>query len=371
MITIVHIITGLGNGGAEMMLYKLLSKIDRKKYNIEVISLTDKGIMGPKMEELGIIVHELNLNKKFAIIANIKKGIKLTKRKDIIQSWMYHADLFATIISIFVKPKKLIWGIRRSNLEKDKNKKLTLLIVKINSYLSKFRIVDKIVSCSQEATNIHKIYGYSKDKIITIPNGFSIEKYKLIDNARYKIQNELKIDDKKLILSIVGRWDILKDHKNALDALKILKRKRNDFIMIFCGTQMDENNKELVKLIRDKKLENIVKLLGRREDIPNIMSATDIYISSSSGEGFSNVIGEAMACETFCIVTDVGDSSYIVGHTGETIPRENPEELSKKIDEVMNMDDKIRREFAKKARERIIKNFEIKKIVSLYEKLYI
>lgn len=367
---IIHIITGLGNGGAEMMLFKLLENTKNNKSKIEVISMMDEGIMGEKIEKLGIKVHTLNMNRGIPNLSGIKKAKKICENANIIQSWMYHADLFSFIVSLFVKPQKLIWGIRRSNLEKDKNKKSTLLIAKINSFLSN-RVVNKIVSCSKIATEVHSDYGYCKEKIVTIPNGFSLEKYKYFKEAKEKIIDELKINKNNKILTLVGRWNILKDHNNCLEALKILKEKRDDFTMIFCGTGVDPTNKELVRMIKEKKLENNVIILGRRKDIPNIMSATDIYISSSSGEGFPNVVGEAMACECPCIVTDVGDSAYIVGDTGIVIPRQNSELLAKGIDKLLNLKEIERKELGKLARQRIMDNFEISKVVSLYEKLYI
>lgn len=368
MIKIVHIITGLGNGGAEMMLYKLLENIDKSKYDIKVISMMDIGITGKKIEKLGIKVYTLNMRRGLPNLKGLKKAIKLCNNVDIIQSWMYHADLFAFIVAKFCKPKKLIWGIRRSNLEKDKNKKMTILIAKINSKLSKY--VDNIVSCSITATEVHKNFGFDKNKICTIPNGFSIEKFYYIKTAKEELCKELSISKDKKILSLVGRWEILKDHENCLKALKILNQKRNDFVLLLCGTGINKENIKLVNMIRENKLENKVYLMDQREDIPKIMSATDVYISSSSGEGFPNVIGEAMACEAICAVTDVGDSSYIVGNTGIVVPRKEPRLLFEAIEKILNYSKEEKLTKKKLARQRIVENFEISAIVKKYSKLY-
>lgn len=365
---IVHIITGLNNGGAEMMLYKLLEGVDKKKYKIEVISMMDKGIMGPKIEKQGIKVYTLDMKQGIPNIKSILKAIKICNDVDFIQSWMYHADLFSFIIGKIFMNKKVIWGIRRSNLEKGKNKKSLLMIAKINSFLSRF--VDNIISCSIEAKKTHIDYGFSKNKIDVIPNGFSLEKYSYNKYAKENILEELKMEEEKIILSVVGRWNILKDHKNVLDSLVILKQKYQNLIMVFAGTDMDKSNEELMNLIKERKLENEVYLLGRRDDIPNIMSATDIYVSSSSGEGFPNVIGEAMACKTPCVVTDVGDSAYIVGETGVVVPRQNPKQLANGIEKLLDLNFKEREKLGEEARQRISNNFEISKIIKMYIKLY-
>lgn len=368
-IKIVYIITGLGNGGAEMMLFKLIEGLNKVKYEIEVISLLDKGIMGEKLEKLGIKVYELKINKFLFFLLSLKKGIKICKNKDIIQSWMYHADLYALIISFFTHPKKLIWGIRRSDIEISKIKVKTFIIMKINSYFSKY--VNIIISCSVRAKETHIKYGYKKDKIKIIPNGFPIDKYYFIKSAREKIEKELKIDSSKKIVSLVGRWNILKDYKNCLKAIKNVEKEIEDIVLILCGTGINYKNKELVNLIEEINLGGKVFLLDRREDIPEIMSATDVYISSSKGEGFPNVIGEAMACESICVVTDVGDSAYIVGEAGIVVRKENSDELGEAIKKVLNFS-KAKKEYMKKSsRERIINNFEISKIINEYEKNYI
>lgn len=364
---IVHIIVGLNNGGAEMMLYKLLKYTDKEKYECSVISMMNEGIMGERIKKIGIPVYCLNMKRGIPSVQAIIKALGICKDKDIIQTWMYHADLLGFIISKILK-KKIIWGIRRSNLEKDKNKKSTLLIAKINSYLSKW--TDSIISCSIIAKETHIKYGYSSEKVNVIPNGFELEKFKYIENSKKILEREFPTLKNKLIFSLVARYEILKDHKTCIEAIKIIKEKyTKNFRLLLCGTNINEKNLDLMKLIEVNGVQDNVLLLDRRDDIPIIMSATDIYISSSSGEGFPNVIGEAMACETPCVVTDVGDSAYIVGDTGKVIKRKAPMELAEKI--IKFIEEKEYLLNRKKCRERIIENFEIKRIVIEYEKIYI
>lgn len=365
-IKIVHIIVGLNNGGAEMMLYKLLKYMDKEKYECSVISMMDEGIMGERIKKLGIPVRCLNMKRGIPSIQAVIKTLRICKNKDIIQTWMYHADLLGFIVSKILK-NKIIWGIHHSNLEKNKNKKSTLLIAKINSYLSRW--TDGIVSCSIVAKEKHIEYGYYREKINIIPNGFELDKFKYIENSKKILEKEFPILKDKLIFALVARYEILKDHKTCFEAMKIIKeRYSKNFILLLCGTNINKNNLELIKLIEENKIQENILLLDRREDIPIIMSATDIYISSSLGEAFPNVIGEAMACETPCIVTDVGDSAYIVGNTGEIVERQVPEQLAEKI--ISFIEEKKYLTNRKLCRERVLKNFEINKIVEEYESLY-
>ncbi|MCK9443842.1 MAG: glycosyltransferase [Tissierellaceae bacterium] len=360
---IVHIITGLGSGGAEHMLYKLLKYSDREKYYHEVLSLTDTGIYGNKIEDLGIKVHCLNLNRG-NLISSVLEARDIVKRFDIVDTWLYHADMFGFIISKLLLRKKLIWNIRHSNLDKDANKPRTLKIVKINSILSKY--VDLITYNSSKAFENHMLFGYMDKNSIIIPNGFELNKFKFSRDDRLRIREELGFKEDKVMIT-VGRWDIQKDYYTLLKALNELKKQNVKFKMIMVGTNLDYENYELVTLIDTYNLKDNVILLGRRNDIPALLSAADVYVSSSLGESFSNAIGEAMACELPCIVTDVGDSKLMVGDTGRVVKVRDYISMSKELINFINKSDTDRN---MTARSRVIDNYEIRKISKVFQENY-
>src|SRR5699024_11044651 len=158
-INITHIITGLNMGGAETMLYKLLKYGNRDKYTFKVISMMNEGVYGEKIKGLGIQVISLNMKQGRPSLKGFIKAKKAIRNTDIIQTWMYHADLFGYLLYKTSKVKKLIWGIRRNNLDTSLNKKSTIYIAKLNSLLSKR--VDTVVSCSLKAKETHLDFGYS------------------------------------------------------------------------------------------------------------------------------------------------------------------------------------------------------------------
>lgn len=361
---IVHIITGLGSGGAEHMLYKLLKYSDREKYYHEVISLLDNGVYGKKIEDLGIKVYCLNLNKK-NVFSSILRARRICKNFDIVDTWLYHADIFGFLIAKVLLRKKLIWNIRHSNLNKDANKPLNLKIVKINSVLSKY--VNLITYNSNKALENHIKFGYANNNSTVIPNGFELDRFKFSMEDRLRIRQELGLKEDKVIIT-VGRWDIQKDYYTLLKALNELKKQNVKFKMIMVGTNLDYENDELVTLIDSYNLKDNVILLGRRNDIPALLSAADIYVSSSLGESFSNAIGEAMACGLPCIVTDVGDSKLIVGDMGLVVEPRDYESLANALIKVHNRKNSER--LRKLRRCWISNNFSIEKIVREYEMLY-
>jgi glycosyltransferase involved in cell wall biosynthesis len=367
-IKITHVITGLNMGGAETMLYKLLKHINKDKYDINVISMMDDGVYGEKIRDLGFEVICLDMKQGIPSIKGFNKAKRYIEKTNIIQTWMYHADLFGYMLYKFSKVKKLIWGIRRSNLDPKLNKKSTIMIAKINARLSKK--VNTVVSCSIKAKEVHEEFGYSDRNLLVIPNGFELEQFSKDATAKLKLGKAMGIKSDIPFVVHVGRWNVLKDYENLIKALHEVKRLGIKFHAVLVGTNINKENQELVKLVKEFDLGNNISLLGRRDDIPTIMAGADVFTSSSSGEGFPNVIGEAMACETPCVVTDVGDSAYIVGDTGKIVPSKDPISLSDGIIDLLNLPERQREYLGSLARQRVVENFDIHKVTKQFEELY-
>lgn len=363
MINIVHVITGLGRGGAEGMLYKLLKYSDRDRFNHEVILLTNEGSYGKEIQRMGYEVHCLEISIK-NMFSSLVKARNICKKADLINTWLYHADLIGFIVAKLLLRKKLIWNIRHSNLDKNVIKPTTLKIVKLNAFLSKY--VDCITFNSYDALDNHLQMGYSNKNTKIFPNGFEVDIFKFNINAREKIRQEYGLGENKVLIT-VGRWNIFKDYYTLLRALSELKKHNDKFKMLMVGADLTNSNSELTALIDRLDLKDNIILLGRRIDIPELLSAADIYISSSLGESFSNAIGEAMACELPCVVTDVGDSKLIVGDTGKVVPAKDFISLSKVLIGYLENSD-FSRNIA--ARNRIIDKYEIKKVTRMFEDNY-
>lgn len=370
---ITHIITGLGNGGAEGMLVKLLKNFDYSKFEINVISITKNDYYFETIIKMGVDVQIYDLNK--SPLTNLIKTIRACSKSNIIQTWMYHADFVGFLIKIFYKNKKVIWGIRQAEISFVKNdnslhlKFRTRLLAKINARLSKY--IDQIVSCSEKAVIEHKELGYECKNMLVIPNGFETMLFKRDQSAKEELFNQIGIANKSMITILnVGRWNIRKDHHGFLDAIYILKQCKVDFKVIMCGKNIDYNNKELVNKIEILELTNKIYLLGERSDMPFIMSCGDIYVSASVSEGFPNVICEAMLCENYCVVTDAGDSKLIIGSHGKVVSPRNSEELALAIKSTLEMETLMRKVEAKKGKQKIEALYSIQSITKSFEKLY-
>lgn len=364
---VLHIITGLGSGGAEGMLYKVLKNPSDRNIYHEVVSLKDAGVYGTKIMDLGINVHCLNINRNNFLI-NLFQLVKMSKSFDVIDTWLYHADFIGLIVGKLFSNKKLIWNIRHSNLDKNVNKKSTLKVVKINSKLSRF--VDIITYNSNKAKIVHEQNNYSGKYSMQIPNGFELSDFYFDSDSRESLRNDLVISDIMYVFITVGRWDAQKDYLTLLKSLKELNDTgyQDKYKLLMVGTNLDTKNIELENILSELELskEN-VKLLGRKDNIYRYLSCADAYISSSVGESFSNSIGEAMACELNCIVTDVGDSAIIVGDTGVVIQPKDYYSLASQMSKFIDVPIQERN---KDARTRVETKYNILDVAKKYEKNY-
>lgn len=369
---IVYVTTGLSMGGAEVMLYNLLSNINRDRFNPIVISLMNKGVFGEQIEQLDIPVYSVGMLSGKLSVASARRMIELIKQAqpDLIQGWMYHGNLAAQFFN-FIAGRKIpvLWSIHHSLHSISSEKPLTQGIIRFGSWSSKY--ISKVAYVSEKSQAQHQKIGYSKANSCLVPNGFDTSKFKPNSEVRHKFRQELNISDDIFLIGSQARYHPMKDHANFLKAAKILLAECPETRFVMIGTNVDYENQTLTDLIAELGIGDRVHLLGQRRDIPQITPALDILTSSSAfGEAFPLVIGEAMSCGVPCVVTDIGDSAWIVGDTGKVVPPKNPTALATAWQEMINLDPSARANLGKSARSRIVEKFSLDTIVEQYENLY-
>ncbi len=369
---IVYIITGLQTGGAENMLYKLLSGMNREIFSPVVISLIDRGTVGDRIESLGVPIHTIEMNPGVPTLAQAWKLIQIVRQiqPDLIQGWMYHGNIAALIAQLFCSKKiPVLWGIRCSVYSLDTQKRMTTSIIRLCAALSRF--ASKIIFVSQIAKHQHESLGYSSEKSCVIPNGFDTSFFAPSREARLIFRSELGLPKTSFLIGLIGRYHPMKDHANFIYAASLLLKIYPDIHFILVGTNLDKENKVLNNLIDELRINQHIHLLGERSDIYRITPALDIAASASAyGEGFPNVIGEAMSCGVPCVVTDIGDSAWIVGDTGKVVSPKNSQLLANAFKDLIDLGDQGRKTLGKAARERVINLFSLDSVVHQYESLY-
>jgi glycosyltransferase involved in cell wall biosynthesis len=363
---VVHIITGLNDGGAEGALYRLCCADKNTQHT--VISIMGQGKYGPLLAVEGVSVVTLDMAQGRVTLKGIFKLWRTLRRlkPDVVQTWLYHADLIGGVIARLAGVRRVFWGIRHSNLTPGTVKRSTIIIAKICARLSKV-VPYKIISCSKEGVRAHTAIGYSPDRFLVIPNGYDLAKFQPQLRTASEVRRALSVPKNKIVLGMVGRFDPQKDHYNLLNALSTLDFEFN-VVCLLVGTGMDESNANLMQLIQQADCSARVQLLGRRTDIPAIMSMLDIHVLSSLGEAFPNVLAEAMACGTPCITTDVGNAALIVGDTGWVVAPQDSALLSDALRTAIRAKDNEEswRKRCLAAQKRIEENFSIETMVNSY-----
>ena len=297
-------------------------------------------------------------------------------RPDVVQSWMYHADLVGGVVARLAGIKSICWGIRNCpdlrRMQDGEKKSFPVNIIKLCALLSSY-IPARIVCCSAKAVSLHETIGYAREKITVIPNGYALDRYRPDVASRAAIRKTLALEPNELVIGMVARFHQQKDHHNLIQALSILAKRDRKFVALLVGDEITSDNTRLMDWIRAAGLESSIRLLGPRGDVPSVMNALDIHVLSSYREGFPNVLAEAMSCGTPCVATDAGDAALIVGQTGWVVEHSNAEALANALDTAIAEYTGERDKWTArqtKCRQRIIENFTLEKMVLSFRQVW-
>jgi glycosyltransferase involved in cell wall biosynthesis len=368
---LLHIITGLAKGGAEAMFYKLLSRLDKDRFEVSVISLTEKGTFGNALEELEVPVFSLGLMTPWLNPLLFWQLIRLTRsfKPDLIHGWMYHGNIAALATST-VTPGSIpvVWNIFHTPTDLRLEKRMTAFLIRLGARLS--TRTARIIYDSRAGALRHETLGYAKEKTVVIPNGFDCDHFAPSKSARLTLRKSLGLKEQATLIGLIGRYHPAKDFNNFIKAASLLAKKKDDVYFVLVGREVDKSNVELMQLIQQAMVEEKTYLLGERLDINEIVAGLDILTSSSCSESFSNVIGEAMACGVPCVVTDVGDSAWLVGETGVVVKPRNPEALASGWEKLLELKFEERRKVGLRARQRVMEHFSLETVVGTYKQVY-
>jgi glycosyltransferase involved in cell wall biosynthesis len=370
---ILHVISGLGVGGAETALLRLLERLDRSRFRCTVVSMTSVGVIGEQIGRLGLPVHALGMRRGSPDPRYLAPLVRLVRRErpQIVHTWMYHADLLGGLAARLGGCRRVVWGIRHTNLRFGSDRPTTILVARLNALLSR-SVPAKIVCNSEASRRVHTRMGYAASKLMVIPNGFDLEAFRPDPVAREQVRQELGIPPEAPLAGSIARFHPQKDHRTLVKALARINSAMPEVRALLAGEGVTLENAQLAGWIRSAGLEGSVYLLGRRSDTPRLLAALDVFcLSSSHGESFPQVVGEAMACGVPCVVTDVGDAAEIVGEAGLVVAPGRPEALEHGVEVILRLRPEERRRMAERARKRVGERYGIASVVTRYQDLYV
>jgi glycosyltransferase involved in cell wall biosynthesis len=368
MITIVHLITGLETGGAERVLSHLVALTDRDRFRSVVVSIRNPGKMSEAVNRAGVELRTLGIRRGmpdprglFRLDRVLRRG-----RPEILQTWLYHADFLGLLARRLGRIPHLIWNIRCSDAS------LSPADIALRRLLARSsRTPDAVVVNARAGRRFHEQIGYRPRRWELIPNGFDANEFRPDRQARRRIRAEFGIGEGMIVIGLPARYHPMKDHNTFLDAAAMLATNLPEVRFALLGAGIEPANRVLAKAIAGREIADRVLLFGERGDMGEMYAAFDIAtLSSAFGEGFPNVLGEAMASALPCVATDSGDAAELLGRTGIVVPPGDPQALAAAWRQLIDAGAEGRRLLGDQARERIVREYCIGATVARYEALY-
>lgn len=286
-------ITGLGMGGAEKIVCELADKLYEIGHEVNIVYFTGEIVRKPLNEKINIYKIPLNLN--ISIFNTLYEVIRLVDKlnPDVIHAHMFHANLIARYVKIFRKNIRIICS-SHSNYEGGK--------LRMAIYALTENLCDIHTNVSNNASQVLMRAGaVKKKKITTVYNGIDVDKYKFDPELRGSTRQKLNFDDDVKVIMTIGRIDTPKDYPTLLKAFKIVKEQKDKTILLIVGD--GPKRQEIEELSNTLGLRESVRFLGLRKDIPDLLNACDLFVSSSAWEGFGIAILEAMLCQRPIVAT--------------------------------------------------------------------
>lgn len=365
---ILHVITGLGVGGAEMMLHRLIVCEGVGGYKHVVAALDPAGEMRERFLEAGVEL--IIFDFKHAPVKELFRLATLIRRLKpaIVQTWLYHADLLGGVAARLAGHKKIIWGIRTTDVAKGGSRS-TVLVRWVCARLSHW-VPHTIVCAAEAARRTHASLGYCVKRMVFIPNGFDMSRLQTDGAQASALRQAFGLGPHELLIGSLGRFNPAKDQHNFVRAAGVLAAEHAHLRFMLVGRDCDVNNTELVQWIADMGLADRFVLLGERSDVPACLAAMDVFVLSSRTEGFPNALAEAMAMGRPCVTTDVGDAAFVLGECGVIVPAESTLALAQGLNKLLSISPRQRAEMGDKARARIAQEFSMEKSAHLFADVY-
>lgn len=370
--SIEHVTTSLDLGGAQAMLGKLVanpSSAGTIRHNI--VSLVNPGSFTPPTEHAKC--HSLGMTRGIPNPMRLQGLVRITReiRPDVLQGWMYHGNLAATLAGIAGRGSlPILWNVRHSLADPKVESRSTRALLALSARLS--RTTAAIIYNSHAAARQHEAIGFASERSLYIPNGFDCIRYRPDRDRRELVRSLFGIAGETTLIAMVARFHPMKDHTMLIRAVGRARQLGHDLHLLLVGTDLDAPPAVITDAIKDATLPpDRVTLAGERSDVADWLPGLDILaLSSAWGEAFPNILGEAMACGVPCIATNVGDTSSILGESGLIVPPRDAEAMAFALAELASIDREARFRRGDAGRERVLREFEIGKVVRQYHSLY-
>jgi glycosyltransferase involved in cell wall biosynthesis len=339
------------------------------RYRHAVVSLTELGRVGSQLRAQGVSVDALGLRSLWSaprVLYQLFRQVRRT-HPQIVQTWMYHADLLGGIAARLGGVRNVVWGIRSSAPLRARS--LSNMTARACALTSRW--IPAVVVCNAEAGRAaHVALGYAEDKMVVIPNGCDLRRFATSPERRAAARNRLGFSVDDIVIGTIGRFDPHKDYPTFIRAAREVLGMDRRVRIVMAGRSLDEHNLQLRQWLGSGVDGGRVMLAGELDNSAPLLAALDVFCLSSLREGFPNVVTEAMAMEVPCVVTAAGDARHIVGDTGLVVEPGDVAGLARALVSVVRSPACDRRALGARARQRVQDLFSMDRNAVAFERLY-
>lgn len=370
---ILHIITDLATGGAELMLERLVEHQSRDgRYRHKVISLRSLGTVGPRLQAAGIEVEAMGMTGAAGLVTGFARLVRRIRehRPDLVQTWMYHSDLIGGLAARLAGHRRILWGVRVMDIMPSMGVSRSLIWArKVCARLSR-TVPRRILYVAESARKVHEALGYDPAKSVVVQNGYLLPTREQAAASRRRIRDELGLAEDSVLIGSAGRFSPQKGYAGFVAAAAVTVRRFPQARFLLFGRDVTWENEELAGWIRQAGLADRFDLLGEQRNVHDWLSALDVFALFSLGEGFPNIVAEAMSVSVPCIVTDVGDAALLVGDSGIVIESGDLSGLTNGLERLIGAGEGERRRLGDAARRRVETTYSLSAVAERYASLY-
>jgi glycosyltransferase involved in cell wall biosynthesis len=357
---VLHLITSLERGGAQGQLELLV--LGARAYGVEstVVVLVPGGAHAQSLAQSGFALHDLGLSSGQADPRALLRLARLIGRlrPELLSTWLYHADLLGTLVARWTHVPRLVWNLRCTPLEEGAHGWAARAAPRLCARLSSRP--DAIVANAASARASHERLGYRARRWEVVPNGIDARRFRPRPEERARLHAELDLAPGTTLVGSLARDHAMKDHAGLLDAFARARAAEPHLALVLAGAGTERFAGRPA-----------VHALGERADPERLLAGLDAFVlASSSGEGFPNALGEAMAAGLPCVATDVGDARALLGDAGCVVARRDPATLASALIELAHLAPALRERRAERARARILEHFTVGRCVERHVALW-
>ena len=347
----------LDYGGAENQLVSLAKKLSERGIETGIAVHYSGGGLEDELKGSKVAIFPLNKQGRWDILGLYRELVRVVsnEKPDVLHPYLADSNALSVLVKPFLPKLKIVWGVRASYVDFDRYDWLTKALFATTCRLSRW--ADLIIVNSHAGRVFHQRRGYPSKKIVVIPNGIDTCRFSPDPDAGARVRREWNVPGNENLIGLVGRLDPIKDHPTFLEAAALTLKHRDDVRFVCVGGGKSPYKEELQRMAAHLRISDRVLFAGLRRDIHAIYNSFNIATLTSLGEGFPNVVGEAMSCGIPCVVTDAGDSERIVGSTGIVVPPGDPQALARGWQRILEMGREEKADLGYKARDRIVSSF--------------